>query len=349
MRNSSTDILCWVLTGRAAEFYAQVLRQFSQFQYREIMELLEMRFSHRQLPQTTYVNFQYSCQPEPNLRGKDFTVRNVRPHCGSNLTMERDYDRRENPPGWPRFRYEPPRHHSPENEGEDHRGYTAHDYYRDGYRNGHYARDEYRRGYSPIRHITDGYRRSQLPARDRRNFQYPNITDRNGHSKPPFEEDVMHLLQKMDKRLGNVQSRLGNVESRLDDLTTRMERVEAGRRSPSPRRNASDLRCQGYGMSEEIEAPRPVPPDTKPVTEAPTPAQIQEEYGARSEKDEVCEAPTTKEEPSHKGCDVVYQNHLGKVISIQQNDLDLSQAAAWNGSGWSKVITCNESPREKIP
>ena len=57
----------------------------------------------------------------------------------------------------------------------------------------------------------------------------------------------------------------------------------------------------------------------------------------------------TKEEPSHKGCDVVYQNHLGKVISIQQNDPDLSQAAALNGSGWSKVIKCNESPREKIP
>ena len=115
----------------------------------------------------------------------------------------------------------------------------------------------------------------------------------------------MHLLRKMD-------TRLGNVESRLDDLTTRMERVEAGRRSPSPRRNASDLRCQGYGMSEEIEAPRPVPPDTKPVTEAPTPGQIQEQYCARSEKDEGYEAPITKEEPTHKGCDEVYQNHLGE-------------------------------------
>ena len=71
--------------------------------------------------------------------------------------MARDYDRRENPPDWPRFRYKPPKHHSPEKEGEDHRGYTAHDYYRDGFRNGHYARDEYRRGYSPIRHSTDGY------------------------------------------------------------------------------------------------------------------------------------------------------------------------------------------------
>ena len=340
------EYLCWVLTGRAAEFYAQVLRQFSQFQYREIMELLEMRFSHRQLPQTTYVNFQYSYQPEPSLRGKDFTVRNVRPHCGSKFAMERDYDRRENPPDWPRFQCEPPRHHSPENEGKDHRGYTAHDYYRDGHRNGyladHYARDEYRRGCSTVPHSIDGYRRRQSPVRDRRNFQSPNSTDRNGRPKPPFEEEVMHLLRKMD-------TRLGNVESRLDDLTTRMERVEAGRRSPSPRRNASDLGCQGHDMSEEIEAPRPVPPDTKPVTEAPTPGQIQEQYGARSEKDEVCEAPITKEEQSHKGCDVVYQNHLGKVISIQQNDLDLSQAAALNGSGWSKVITCNKSPREKIP
>ena len=92
-----------------------------------------------------------------------------------------------------------------------------------------------------------------------------------------------------------------------------------------------------------------MPPDIKPVTGAPTPAQIQEQYGARSEKKEGYEAPTTKEEPSHKGCDVVYQNHLGKVKLIQQNDLDLSQAAALNGTGWSKVITCNESPREKIP
>ena len=179
MDYDSKEYLSWVLTGRTAEFYAQVLRQFSQFQYREIMELLEVRFRHRQLPQTPYVNFQYSCQPEPSLRGNDFTVRNVRPYCGSNFTMERDYDRRENPPDWPRFRYKPPRHHSPENEGEDHRGYTAYDYYMDGYHNGylanHYARDEYRsgcstvphsidgyrRGYSPIRHSTDGYRRSQ--------------------------------------------------------------------------------------------------------------------------------------------------------------------------------------------
>ena len=139
--------------------------------------------------------------------------------------MERDYDRRENPPDWLRFRYEPPRHHSP----EDHRGYTAHDYYRDRCRNGyladHYARDEYRRGcspihhstdgyrrgYSPIRHSTDGYRRSQSPAPDRRNCQSPNSTDRNGRSEPPFEEEAMHLLRKMDKRLGN-------VESRPDDL-----------------------------------------------------------------------------------------------------------------------------------
>ena len=83
-------------------------------------------------------------------------------------------------------------------------------------------------------------------------------------------------------------------------------------------------------MSEEMEAPMPVPPDTKPVTVAPTPGQIQEQYFARSEKDEGYEAPITKEEPTHKGCDVVYQNHLGKVISIQQNDLDLSQAAALN-------------------
>ena len=45
----------------------------------------------------------------------------------------------------------------------------------------------------------------------------------------------------------------------------------------------------------------------------------------------------------------VHQNHLGKVISIQQNDLDLFQVDALNGSGWSTVIKCNEPPREKIP
>ena len=50
MDYDSKEYLCWVLTDRAAEIYAQVLRKFSQFQYREIMELLEMRFSHRQLP-----------------------------------------------------------------------------------------------------------------------------------------------------------------------------------------------------------------------------------------------------------------------------------------------------------
>ena len=53
----------------------------------------------------------------------------------------------DNSPDWPRFRYEPQRDHSPQNEGEDHRGYnTAHEYNRDGHRNSyltdHYARDE---------------------------------------------------------------------------------------------------------------------------------------------------------------------------------------------------------------
>ena len=37
--------------------------------------------------------------------------------------MERDYGCCDNPPDWLRFRYEPLRHHSPENEGEDHGGY----------------------------------------------------------------------------------------------------------------------------------------------------------------------------------------------------------------------------------
>ena len=56
--------MCWVLTGRAAEFNAQVLCQCSTFQYRQIMELLERRFSHKQ----------HSCQSEPNLRGKDLLL-----------------------------------------------------------------------------------------------------------------------------------------------------------------------------------------------------------------------------------------------------------------------------------
>ena len=87
------------------------------------------------------------------------------------------------------------------------------------------------------------------------------------------------------------------------------------------------------------------------MTESPIPAQMQEQYGAISEKKkmEVYETHITQKEPTHKGCDVVYQNHLGKMVSIQQNDLDLSQAAALNGSGWPKVIKCNESPREKSP
>ena len=58
--------------------------------------------------------------------------------------------------------------------------------------------------------------------------------------------------------------------------------------------------CQGYGISEEIEGPRPVSADTKPVTEALTSAQIQEQYGARSEKGELYKMPITKKEPTHK-------------------------------------------------
>ena len=201
------------------------------------MYLLERRFNHKQLPQTTYVKFQHSCQPEPTLRDKVVTVRDVCPHCGNNFTMERDYGCRYNSPDWSRFRYEPQRHHSPEKEGEDHRVYTAHDYNRDGRRNSyladHYARDEYRcgystvphsiegyrRGYSLIPHSIDGYCRSQSPARDRRNFQSSDNTERNGRgmsrsqgSRPSFEEEVMRLLRNMDMR--------------LDDLTIRMERVE---------------------------------------------------------------------------------------------------------------------------
>ena len=82
-------------------------------------------------------------------------------------------------------RYEPPRHHSPENEGEDHKVIPLTIYNRDGHRNSylaaHYARDEYRRGYSTVLHSVDGYRRSQSTARDRSSFQSPSSTDKNGH------------------------------------------------------------------------------------------------------------------------------------------------------------------------
>ena len=89
--------------------------------------------------------------------------------------------------------------------------------------------------------------------------------------------------------LQNMDTRLGNVETRLDDLTTRLLRLTKD--PPS----LEDLMCEGYGISEENEAPRPLPPDTKPVTEALTSAQIHEQYGARSEKDEVYAMPITKE------------------------------------------------------
>ena len=70
--------------------------------------------------------------------------------------MERDYGCRDNSPDWPRFRYEPQRHHSPKNEGHDHRGYITLEYNKDGHRNSY----EYGYGHSLRPHI-DGYRRTQ--------------------------------------------------------------------------------------------------------------------------------------------------------------------------------------------
>ena len=75
--------------------------------------------------------------------------------------------------------------------------------------------------------------------------------------------------------------------------------------------------CQRCGISEEIESRRLLPPDTKPVTEALTTTQIQEQYGAISENDKEYEMPITKTELTLKGCDIVHQNNLGNVISIQ--------------------------------
>ena len=75
--------------------------------------------------------------------------------------------------------------------------------------------------------------------------------------------------------------------------------------------------CQRCGISEEIESPRPLPPDSTPVTEALTITEIQEQYGAISEKDKEYEMPITKTELTLKGCDIIHQNNLGNVRSIQ--------------------------------
>ena len=88
------------------------------------------------------------------------------------------------------------------------------------------------------------------------------------------------------------------MESRPDDLTTRMEREDHPAQGGMPR----TLDIKNVVYLKKKKAPRPLHPDTKPVTEALTRAQIQDQYCARSEKDEGYEAPITKEEPTHKGC-----------------------------------------------
>ena len=182
----------------------------------------------------------------PERRDRDVTARAVQPQH-SLESSGRDYSRRDYSPGRydSRRRYESPG----SDRNENRRGFSPNvSGYRRRLESPGMDRDEYRRRYSPIPHTRDDYCRSQSPDLDRRSSQSPNSTDRKSRSIP-FEEEVMHLLRKMDtrlrsvesrlgsveSRLGNVESRLGNVDLKLDDLTTRMERVEAGRRSPSPR------------------------------------------------------------------------------------------------------------------
>ena len=320
---ASLDYLCWVLTGKAAEYHALVIRRYPGITYREIMDQLEKCFGFRQLLQAAYLQFHQSRQKQDEKleewaervcqlatyafdtaprggmsdrdaeamirqfcigtldkeagfhaanayptslddaithilkfqfhkravygsserRERDVTARAVQPHHRFE-SSRRDYSRRDYSPGRyeSRRRYESPgsdRNENPHGFSPDASGYSRR------FESPGMDRDEYRRRYSPIPYTRDEYRRSQSPTRDRRSFQSPN---RNGCSKP-FEEEVMHLLRKMDTRLA--------------DLTTRMERLEAGRRSPSPRRNASDLRCHGCGKQGHFVSQ--CPEDTKRV------------------------------------------------------------------------------------
>ena len=61
---ASLDYLCWVLTGKAAEYHALVIRRYPGITYREMMDQLEKRFGFRQLPQTAYLQFHQSRQKQ---------------------------------------------------------------------------------------------------------------------------------------------------------------------------------------------------------------------------------------------------------------------------------------------
>ena len=61
---ASVDYLCWVLTGKAAEYHALVIRRYPGITYREMMDQLEKRFGFRQLPQTAYLQFHQSRQKQ---------------------------------------------------------------------------------------------------------------------------------------------------------------------------------------------------------------------------------------------------------------------------------------------
>ena len=74
-------------------------------------------------------------------------------------------------------------------------------------------------------------------------------------SRPSFEEEVMHLLRKMD-------TRLGNVESRLDDLTTRMECVETRMERVETRSERVETQMERVEADQGSLAPGPVPPDS---------------------------------------------------------------------------------------
>ena len=60
----SLEYLCWVLTGKAGEYYALVIRRYPGITYREMMDQLEKRFGFRQFPQAAHLQFHQSRQKE---------------------------------------------------------------------------------------------------------------------------------------------------------------------------------------------------------------------------------------------------------------------------------------------
>ncbi|GFR71227.1 hypothetical protein ElyMa_002089900 [Elysia marginata] len=59
---SAVNYLCWVLTGRAAEFHALITRHSPPCSQQDILLKLEGRFGFKQLPETSYLEFQSAYQ-----------------------------------------------------------------------------------------------------------------------------------------------------------------------------------------------------------------------------------------------------------------------------------------------